>query len=142
MSASALSASYSDGNSRYDLAGGVAISLFKEPRVVAGIVSEYRDFSERTANGYFNPPDIFSNSVYVDASGRVWQKFIYRAKAALGTQSYEGNSDYATSFQAALEWEASRDLSLEAGYKYSRSALESASGFRFEEFRAGVNYLF
>lgn len=142
ISASALSASYSDGNSRYDLAGGLAISLFKEPRVVLGVSSLYRDFSERTASGYYNPPNIFSNSVYADASGRVWQKFIYRAKATLGTQSYEGKSEYATSFQAALEWEASRDLSLEAGYKYSRSALESASGFRFEEFRAGVNYLF
>ncbi|MBI2401086.1 MAG: tetratricopeptide repeat protein [Deltaproteobacteria bacterium] len=142
LSASALSASYSDGNSRYDLTGGIAVNLFKVPRVIAGIVSEYRDFSERTANGYFNPPNIFSNSVYADASGRVWQKFIYRAKAAVGTQSYQGKTEYATSFQAGLEWEASRDLSLEAGYKYSRSALESASGFRFEEFRAGVNYLF
>lgn len=142
VSASALSASYSDGNSRYDLTAGVAVNLFKEPRVVAGAVSEYRDFSERTLSGYFNPPDIFSNSVYLEASGRVWQKFVYRAKAALGNQSYEGKSEYATSIQAALEWEASRDLSFEAGYKYSRSALESASGFRFEEFRAGVNYLF
>lgn len=142
VSASALSASYSDGNSRYDLAAGLAVSLFKEPAVVIGAVSEYRDFSERMANGYFNPPNIFSNSVYLDASGRVWQKFIYRAKAALGTQSFEGKTEYATSFQAGLEWEASRDLSLEAGYKFSRSALESASGFRYEEFRAGVNYLF
>jgi opacity protein-like surface antigen len=45
-------------------------------------------------------------------------------------------------FQAGLDWEAARDFSFEALYKYSRSALESASGFRFEEFRAGVNYLF
>jgi opacity protein-like surface antigen len=142
LSASFVSASYSDGNSRYDLSGGVAVNVLKEPRVIAGFVSEYRDFSERTANGYFNPPNIFSNSVYVDASGRVWQKLICRAKAALGTQSFEGKSSWATSFQAGLEWEASRDLSFEAGYKYSRSALESASGFRFEEFRAGVNYLF
>ena len=142
VSASALSASYSDGNSRYDLAAGLAAALFKEPRVVVGVVSEYRDFSGRTLSGYFNPPNIFSNRVYADASGRVWQKLVYRAKAALGTQSYEGKSEYATSFQAGLEWEASRDLSFEALYKYSRSALESASGFRFEEFRAGVNYLF
>jgi tetratricopeptide (TPR) repeat protein len=142
LSASVVSASYSDGNSRYDLSGGVAVNVLKEPRVIAGFVSEYRDFSERTANGYFNPPNIFSNSVYVDASGHVWQRLICRAKAALGTQSYEGKSEYATAFQAGLEWEATRDLSFEALYKYSRSALESASGFRFEEFRAGVNYLF
>lgn len=142
VSASALSASYSDGNSRYDLAAGVTAPLFKEPLVIIGVSSLYRDFSEQTANGYFNPPSIFSNSVFVDASGRLWRKLVYKAKAALGTQSYEGNSEYATSFQAGLEWEASRDLSFEAGWKYSRSALESASGFRFEEFRAGVNYLF
>lgn len=142
MSASVLSASYSDGNSRYDLAAGLAMSLFKEPRVIVGVSSLYRDFSERKANGYFNPPNIFSNSVYADASGSLWQKLVYKAKAALGTQSYEGKSEYATSFQAGLEWEAARDLSFEAGWKYSRSALESASGFRYEEFRAGVNYLF
>lgn len=142
FSASALSASYSDGNTRYDLTAGLAAALFNEPSVIVGVSSLYRDFSGRTLSGYFNPPNIFSNTVYAEASGRLWRKFIYRAKAALGTQSYEGKSEYASSFQAGLEWEASRDLSLEAGYKYSRSALESASGFRFEEFRAGVNFLF
>lgn len=142
LSASALSASYSDGNSRYDLAAGAAARLFREPSVVAGAVSQYRHFSERKANGYFNPPHLLSNSVYLDVSGRLWQKAVYRTKAAIGIQSYERGSNYTTSFQAGLEWEATRDLTLEALWKYSRSALESASGFRFEEYRFGVNYLF
>ncbi|MCC6503017.1 MAG: tetratricopeptide repeat protein [Deltaproteobacteria bacterium] len=142
LSASAVSASYSDGNSRYDLSGGISVNVLKSPNVVAGFVSEYRDFSERKANGYYNPPHIFSNSVYLEVSDRFRQDFLYRAKATLGNQSREGTSDLAGSFQAGLEWEATRDLSVEALYKYSRSALESASGFSFEEFRAGVNYLF
>lgn len=142
LSASAAHADYSDGNSRYDLSGGVAINIMDAPRIVAGATSEYRDFSERKANGYFNPPHIFSNSVYLDAFGQVWQKLSLRAKATLGIQSFEEKSDYTTSFQAGFEWAATRDLMFDAGYKYSRSALESASGFRFEEFRAGVNYLF
>lgn len=142
LSASALSASYSDGNSRYDLSGGVGVNLLKEPLIAAGFISEYRDFSERKTSGYFNPPNIFSNTVYVNAEGRVMQKLVYRAKASLGNQSYENKSEYATSLQAGIEWEAARDFSFEALYRYSRSALESASGFRFEEFRAGVNYLF
>ena len=142
LSASALSASYSDGNSRYDLSGGVSVNLLKEPLIVVGFISEYRDFSERKTSGYFNPPNIFSNTVYVNAEGRVLDKLVYKAKASLGNQSYENKSEYATSIQAGIEWEAARDFSFEALYKYSRSALESASGFRFEEFRAGVNYLF
>ena len=142
LSASALSASYSDGNSRYDLTGGVSVKLLKSPHVAAGFISEYRDFSDRKSNGYFNPPNIFSNTVYVSAEGRVLDKLVYKAKASLGNQSYENKSEYATAFQAGLDWEAARDFSFEALYKYSRSALESASGFRFEEFRAGVNYLF
>lgn len=142
FSASAVHASYSDGNSRYDLSAGLAALLVREPRLVAGFVSEYRDFSERKTNGYFNPPHIFSNSVYVEGTGRFSRDFIYRAKAALGNQSYERKSEYATSFQAGLEWEATRDITLEALWKYSRSALESASGFRYEELRFGVNYLF
>ncbi len=142
FSASASHSSYSDGNSRYDLAAGLAANLMKEPRLVAGFTSEYRDFSEKKTNGYFNPPHIFSNSVYVDSSGRLTRALIYRGKASLGVQSHDRNSEYATSFQAGLEWEATRDLSLEALWKYSRSALESASGFRYEELRFGVNYLF
>lgn len=142
LSASAASASYSDGNSRYDLSAGASVRVLKRPEVIAGFVSEYRDFSERKANGYYNPPHIFSNSVYLDVSDRFRQDFIYGVKATLGNQSREGTSELAGSFQAGLEWEATRDLSFEALYKYSRSALESASGFRFEEFRAGVNYLF
>lgn len=142
LSASAVFADYSDGNSRYDITGGVAVNVMDEPRVIAGLASEYRDFAEKAANGYFNPPHIFSNTVYIDAFGNLWRGLDYRAKATAGIQSFEGKSDYTTSFQAGLEWTASRDLWFDAGYKYSRSAIESASGFRFEEFRAGVNYFF
>lgn len=142
LSASAAFADYSDGNTRYDLGGGVAVNVMDEPLVIAGLTSEYRAFSEKAVSGYFNPPHIFSNSLYLDASGRIWQRLGYRAKATLGIQSFEEKRDLTSSFQGLLEWAASRDLWLEAGYKYSRSALESASGFRFEEFRAGLNYLF
>jgi len=142
LSASAASASYSDGNSRYDLTAGASVRVLKRPEVITGFVTEYRDFSERKTNGYYNPPQIFSNSVYIDISDRFWRDYLYRVKATVGNQSREGTSELAGSFQAGLEWEATRDLSFEALYKYSRSALESASGFRFEEFRAGVNYLF
>lgn len=142
LSASAAFADYSDGNSRYDLTGNAAVNIMDEPKVIAGFVSEYRDFSEHKTSGYFNPPHILSNSLYADVSGHIWRRLSGRAKATLGIQSFEGKSDYTTSFLASLEWAATRDLWLDAGYKYSRSALESAQGFRFEEFRAGVNYLF
>lgn len=142
LSAAATSASYSDGNSRYDLAAGLAVNVMDSPRVVAGLTSEYRDFSESKANGYFNPPNIFTNSVYVDASGPLWRQLFFRAKAALGVQSLEGKSESTSSLQASFEWAVSRELWLDAGYKFSRSALESASGFRFNEFRAGFNFLF
>lgn len=142
LSASAAFADYSDSNSRYDLAAGVAMRLMDAPLIIAGATSEYRAFSEKTVRGYFNPPHIFSNSLYVDASGKLLSRLGYRAKAAFGVQSFEHGSDLTSSLQGVLEWTASRDLWLEAGYKYSRSALESASGFRFEEFRAGLNYLF
>lgn len=142
VSAHAAAADYSDGNSRYDLGANVAVRLRDDPRIIAGVVTEYRDFSERTSSGYFNPPNILSSSLYLEASGKIAPRLGYSAKATLGTQSYEGASDYTSSFRAGFEWSASRDLWFDAGYKYSRSALESASGFRYEEFKAAVNYLF
>jgi hypothetical protein len=92
LSASAVSASYSDGNSRYDLSGGISVNVLKSPQVVAGFVSEYRDFSERKANGYFNPPNIFSAR---SMSARAGSWISSSIKQALATR-YENKSEYAT----------------------------------------------
>lgn len=134
---------YSDGNSSYDLAGTISYRLSKRHGIYVGAVSEYKDFAEHTASGYFNPPHIFSNSLFVTVEDDIpGTRLSYNAGIEAGIQSFSGKTESTSAIEVGLEWRLTREISLDAGYKYSRSALESSSGFRFEEVKAGVTYLY
>lgn len=134
---------YSDGNSRSDISGGASYRLFKEPALIAGFTAGYSDFSKKTFSGYFNPPHILSNAVYLTLAGDFYNEiFEYDFTGTIGTQSFNAQTEYVSSFKARLAGRVTESLSVEAGYKWSRSALESAAGFRFEEYRVGLNYIF
>lgn len=140
---SAAFANYSDGNSRYDVGANLNWRISAAPIMTIGVASDYREFFDSTTSGYFNPPNILTNTVFFEISDRIYQTALsYRAKARAGIQNQQDTSDYISSVEGALEWRIKKDITAEALYKYSKSAIESASGFRFEEFRLGLNCLF
>lgn len=134
---------YSDGNSSYDMTGTISYRLSERHGIYVGAVSEYKDFSEHTASGYFNPPQIFSNSLFLTVEDDIpGTRLSYNADIEAGIQSFSGKTESTSAIEVGVEWRLTREISLDAGYKYSRSALESSSGFRFEEVKAGVTYLY
>ncbi|MFQ5736577.1 MAG: tetratricopeptide repeat protein [Thermodesulfobacteriota bacterium] len=134
---------YSDGNTSKGLRANIAWKLHSGPDVIAGYIPEYREFSEKTASGYFNPHDIISHDIYFTLSGALYRDAVeYSFTGTAGQQSFDSASESTFAFRAKVTGRLTRNLSAFAGYKWSRSALESATGFRFEEFRAGLDYLF
>lgn len=134
---------YSDRNSSYDVTGTVSYRLSERHGVYVGAVSEYKAFSDQTTSGYFNPPHIFSNSIFLTVEDDIpGTRLSYNADIEVGVQSFNGKTESTSAIEVGLEWRLTREISLDAGYKYSRSALESSSGFRFEEVKAGVTYLY
>ncbi|MBI5491968.1 MAG: tetratricopeptide repeat protein [Deltaproteobacteria bacterium] len=135
---------YSDGNSRRGVAAGASYRLIDEPAsLIAGLTAEYGRFSETTQSGYFNPPHILSTAAYLTLAGGFYKEiFEYNLTGTLGVQSFNRQSEYVSSFKARLLGRITENLSVEAGYKWTRSALESAAGTRYDEYSAGINYLF
>lgn len=135
---------YSDGNSRRGVAAGASYRVIDAPAsLTAGLTAEYGRFSETTQSGYFNPPHILSTSAYLTLSGAFYKEiFEYNFTGTLGVQSFNSQSEYVSSFKARLLGRITENLSVEAGYKWTKSALESAAGTRYDEFSAGINYLF
>jgi len=137
---------YSDGNS----VKGFFLDLHREfqyfkrgPSVRAGYRLDYRDFRKDLTSGYFDPSDFTSDIIYAvvhgDAAGG---RLEYEAGGEIGWQHYNSKSEYTSAYHVRALYHLNRDISLRAGYRYSRSALESAAGFRYEEFRLGITYLF
>jgi len=134
---------YSDDNSSIGLRGNIAWKVLSAPDVVVGYIPEYKAFSKKTSSGYYNPSEIFSNDLYLTLSGGLYEDAVeYELTGTVGLQSSDSGSDFTSAFRAKVTGRVTRNLSAFAGYKWSRSALESATGFRFEEFRAGLDYLF
>lgn len=134
---------YSDDNTRTGFNGGVSWAADDERKIVGGYTLEYREFSEKTSSGYFNPGSIFSNSVFVTLSDDFYNgKAGYFLTGTAGTQSHSSKSEFTSSVKAGLSGRITGNLTAEAAYKWSRSALESASGFRHEEMSVGIKYLF
>lgn len=135
---------YSDDNTSTGLRGNIAWKAYgRGPDVIVGYIPEYRSFSEKTNSGYYNPGDIISHDLYLTLSGRLYMDALeYELTGTAGLQSTDAGSDSTSSFKAMVTGRLTRGLSAWAGYKWSRSALESPTGFRYEEFRAGLDYLF
>ncbi len=134
---------YSDGNTSTGLRGNIAWKVHSGPDVIVGYIPEYREFSKKTNSGYFNPHDIMSHNFYATLSGYMYRDAVeYELTGTAGVQSFDSSSEFTSAFRAKVTGRLTRNLSAFAGYKWSRSALESAAGFRFEEFKAGLDYLF
>ncbi|MBI5236934.1 MAG: tetratricopeptide repeat protein [Deltaproteobacteria bacterium] len=137
------SSRYSDDNSRKDLSVNIALKLMERPGIVGGAIALYRDFTEKTFSGYFNPQGFHSYSAYLTISDDIYMdRLFYSITGTAGMQAFESKNEDTTSLKASIGWRAGENAAFDAGYKWSKSALESPAGFEFNEYRLGFNYLF
>ncbi len=137
------SSGYSDGNSRKDLSANIALKLLESPGMVAGAIALYRDFTAKTFSGYFNPQGFRSYSAYLTISDDIYMDRIYYSiTGTAGTQAFESKNEDTASLKASIGYRAGENAAFDAGYKWSKSALENPAGFEFNEYRLGFNYLF
>ena len=144
ISTGATYAIYSDNNLRKDFSLDIAYILFAdEPVITTGYILNYRDFFKDTNSGYFDPNDYLANSLYMSLSDNFYRDRInYIVEGNVGAQSHNSNSDYTASFHAKLGWRLTSDFSADVSYKWSRSSPESQTGYRFEMYKIGLNYVF
>lgn len=134
---------YSDDNSRKDLSANIALKLMERPDIVGGAIALYRDFSAKTFSGYFNPQGFRSYSAYLTISDDIYMdRLFYSITGTTGTQAFESKDEDTASLKASIGYRAGENAAFDAGYKWSKSALENPAGFEFNEYRLGFNYLF
>ena len=134
---------YSDNNSRYDFTSDIAWTIDNEPEIIAGYILDYKDFEKTPYNGYFSPDDFISMRVYLTLSGDIYtDKIEYNTKGSIGMQRHESKTEDTSFFQAKIIGHLNRYLSMDGGYKWSRSSLEAPSGYRFVEYRFGLTYVY
>ncbi|MFQ5427804.1 MAG: tetratricopeptide repeat protein [Thermodesulfobacteriota bacterium] len=136
--------SYSDGNTRQsfflDISRGAE---YHGVLFTPGYRLDYRDFSKDLNSGYFDPAGFLAHSVYGRLRGAIYDGRIeYDALAAAGLQAFGGKTESTTKLSLEIKGHVTEKLTLRGGAKYSRSALASASGFRYEEYKAGLDYQF
>ncbi len=137
-------ADYSDGNRRRDFFLDVSKGHEYYGIVFTlGYRLDYRDFSHDLNSGYFDPADFFAHTFYGRARGALLGGRIeYDALAGGGVQSFNSTSESTTKLSLQVKGRLTESIFIRGGAKYERSALASASGFRYEEYRAGIDYLF
>ncbi len=144
LSASAGYRDYSDSNTSYRLKGNIARTVVKETdyTVTAGYMPEYRDFSKQTSGGYYDPAKVFSNDLYLNIKGLLKNdRLVYNATATAGVQN-STKSEFTGALRLGATYYIRENLSVEAEAKWSKSALETSTGYRSESYKAGLNYLF
>jgi tetratricopeptide (TPR) repeat protein len=137
-------AEYSDDNRRRDFFLDLSRSHeFRGVLLTLGYRLDYRDFAHDRNSGYFDPSDFFAHTFYGRARGVLYGGRIeYDALAAGGLQSFNTTTESATKFSLLVKGHVTDRLTIRGGAKYARTALSSATGFRYEEYRAGLDYLF
>lgn len=137
---------YSDGNSRqgFSLKVHRLLRYFgKNPALTGGYRLDYRAFDKDLNSGYFDPGNFISNTLYLEVKGKVFNgRLEYRGEAEAGLQSYSSKSEYLSRFYIQAIAHITDNINVDLSYKFSRSALESTSGFRYESYKLGINYLF
>ncbi len=137
-------AEYSDDNRRRDFFLDLSRSRrFRGVLLTLGYRLDYRDFAHDLNSGYFDPSDFFAHTFYGRARGALYGGRIeYDALAAGGLQSFNSTTESTTKLSLMVKGHVTDRLTIRGGAKYARSALASAAGFKYEEYRAGLDYLF
>ncbi len=137
-------ADYSDGNARKDFFVDISRNFdYDEIVFTAGYRLDYRDFDKDLNNGYFDPSSFFSHTFYGRARGAFFGGRIeYDAFAGGGLQSFNSKTESTTKLSLEVKGHVTRHLTIRGGAKYARSALASASGFEYREYKAGLDFNF
>ncbi|MFQ5480620.1 MAG: tetratricopeptide repeat protein [Thermodesulfobacteriota bacterium] len=135
---------YSDGNTRIGFFADISRSeTYYGVLFTLGYRPEYRDFTKNLNSGYFDPSGYMAHTFYGRARGSIFDRRLeYDALAAGGVQSFSAKTESTMKFSLDVKWHITDNLTVRGGAKYARSALASASGFEYEEYKAGLDYQF
>ncbi len=135
---------YSDGNQRIGFFADISKSAtYSGVLFTLGYRPEYRDFSKNLNSGYFDPSGFIAHTFYGRARGSVYDGRIeFDALAAGGLQSYSGKTESTMKFSLDVKGHITDNLTVRGGAKYAKSALASAAGFEYVEYKAGLDYNF
>ena len=135
---------YSDDNKRRDF-----FLDLSRGRELCGVLFtlgyrlDLRDFEKDLNSGYFDPADFMAHTFYGRARGGFYGgRLEYDALAAGGFQSFNSTTESTVKLSLEVKGHVTGRLTIRGGAKYARSALASATGFEYEEYRAGLDYLF
>ncbi len=136
---------YQDGNSSNRFYVNLSRGIIKEdPRLAAGVRFDYVDFDEDLSNGYYDPQEYYALTLHATLEDDYYdERLEYRLVGGVGIQSKGGASgELKASLKGKLTWHFNEHLSAWAQYKWSKSALESSTGYNYNGSEIGIGYLF
>ncbi len=116
----------------------------KDPKLSGGVRFDYVNFDKNLNNGYYDPQDYLALTLHATLQDDYYdERLFYEVVAGLGTQTKSGTSaELKASLKGKLTWYFTDNLSAWASYKWSRSALESQTGYNYNASKIGIGYLF
>ena len=137
---------YPDGNSSMRFNVKVSRGIIDEAHrtLTGGVRIDYVNFDKDLNNGYYDPQDYLALTARATLKGDYYaERLFYEAVGGAGMQTKKGsNTDLKMSLKGKLTWQFNRNLSAWAAYKWSRSELESATGYSYNAYEIGLGYLF
>ena len=136
---------YPDRNFSNRLYANLSRGFIKEdPRLSGGVRFDYVNFNKDLSNGYYDPQNYYAFTLHATLENDVYDdQLYYRFVAGFGSQIKSGTSwELKASLKGKLLWRINSNLSTWVAYKWSRSALESATGYNYNALELGIGYLF
>ena len=136
---------YPDGNFSNKAYVNLSKNFIKrDPKLSGGVRLDYVNFDKNLNNGYYDPQDYLALTLHASLSGDYYdRRLFYEVVTGLGTQTKSSASaELKASVKGKLTWQFTGNLSAWASYKWSRSALESTTGYNYNSSEIGIGYLF
>lgn len=137
---------YLDGNFSNRFHVNLSRGIIKEVHrsLSGGVRIDYVNFDKNLNNGYYDPQEYLSLTTHATFKGDHYnERLFYEAVGGLGMQTKKGsNTELTASLKGKLTWYFNRNFSAWAAYKWSLSALESSTGYNYNDLEIGVGYLF
>ena len=138
--------SYSDGNfsNRFHVNVSRVIIIEEHRFLAGGLRFDYVNFDEDLNNGYYDPQEYFGLTAHSTLKGDYYgERLFYEVLGGLGVQSKKGSgTDLKASLKGKLTWHFNGNLSAWGAYKWSRSELDSTTGYNYNAYELGIGYLF
>ena len=136
---------YPDGNFSNRFYVNLSRGFIKEdPRLRGGVRFDYVDFDEDLSGGYYDPQEYYALTLHATLEDDYYgERLEYLVVGGLGIQSKGGASgELKASIKGKLTWHFNEHLSAWVQYKWSKSALESSTGYNYNGSEIGIGYLF